>query len=171
MGQWGPWGHWVLLGGEPSTWKALPPPLTLRRVVQEAASSCVSTQGHRSKLLANIWFLHSQCTGHFLCGGGFRILVFSPLLFPLYPNLPSLLPCSPIQGPKGYNLLYSPFWYLRHYWKGTFDGHLFPPRHSGFSRKIRPHYSCYHIWTFISNEINYSSVKPLETTPHPNAAF
>lgn len=137
MGQWGPWGHWVLLGGEPSTWKALPPPLTLRRVVQEAASSCVSTQGHRSKLLANIWFLHSQCTGHFLCGGGFRILVFSPLLFPLYPNLPSLLPCSPPPhpGPEGLQFTLLSFLVFKTLLKGNIWWPFVPPKTFWFFKK------------------------------------
>ena len=150
--------------------------LHVRRGIQDATFCCVSTHGHPLGCSLRLVppLILDPCTWHFLCGWGFRILAFSALLLPLHPSPPPALPSpsTPHTSWMGRALIYPALLLVL---KDIFErGHMTAmcsSRHSRFSRKIWPHYSWYHIWTFISSEINYSSVKPLETTPHPNAAF
>lgn len=89
----------------------------------------------------------------------FRIVVTSALIF--HSQHPQ--PWHP--GWEGLHLSLPSFPVFKTFLEGDTWQPFVPPRHSRFARKIWPHSSWDHTWTFISSEINYSSVKPLETAP------
>lgn len=92
-------------------------------------------------------------------------LCYFPDNYPLLPILTQRLPPN-MQSAKGYFTLLS-FVILKTIERGHMTAICFPKQ----SRFWRFFHNWYHTWTFISSEINYSSVKPLETTTHFKCSF
>lgn len=155
--------NWVPVGGEAWTITKDPFPLLWWRGVhrtqfRKQLSPCLDSS---IQAIPHLWFLPSSWTPAHAPSSEAEIQNISDLSFDISFTHPQ--PWHP--GWEGLHLSLPSFPVFKTFLEGDTWQPFVPPRHSRFARKIWPHSSWDHTWTFISSEINYSSVKPLETAP------